>query len=99
MLQEHHTDLDFVPSAELEPASSALYPLASAALFLTSDSAMAASFVTSPLGKKLEAVSTRSLFVRVYPRPNNLGERRAVLRALQKYAPVEVFKKLAVRTN
>lgn len=57
---------------------------------------MVTPFVLSPLGRKLETVANRSLFVRVHPRPSNLGERRAVLRAIQKYGDVEVFKKLAV---
>lgn len=45
----------------------------------------------------LEPASIRSMFVRVSPIPRSLSERRAVLRALQKYGEIEVFKSLIVR--
>jgi len=45
----------------------------------------------------LEPASVRSMFVRVSPIPRSLSERRAVLRALQKYGEIEVFKSLIVR--
>lgn len=61
--------------------------------------AMSVSSAAAPLGRikpGLESAKLRSLFIRVRPAPSNLAERRAVLRALQRYADIEVFKKLAV---
>lgn len=52
--------------------------------------------VRSRLGHTLESAADRSLFIRVQPPPANLGERRAVLRAIQRYGDVDMFKKLAV---
>lgn len=48
--------------------------------------------------------SARTVQVTVVPRPNRFSERRAVLHSLQRFANVEVFKKLEVslrlaRTN
>ena len=53
-------------------------------------------FVTSELGGILESSAQRSIFIRVQPPPVNLAERRAVLRALQRYGEIEMFKKLVV---
>lgn len=44
----------------------------------------------------IELIKVRSLFVKVLPTPINLSERRAVLRALQRYGDIEVFKRLTV---
>ena len=41
-------------------------------------------------------IAARSLFIRVQPPPRSLSERRAVLRAMQRYGEVDMFKKLAV---
>lgn len=49
------------------------------------------------LKQAASAVGKRSLFIRVDPAPANLSERRAVLRAIQKYGEIEMFKQLAVR--
>lgn len=46
--------------------------------------------------KAIELIRARSLFVNVSPAPTSLSERRAVLHALQKHGPIEVFKKLPV---
>lgn len=48
--------------------------------------------------RTIELINARSLFVKVRPTPINLSERRAVLRALQRYGEIEVFKRLTVRT-
>ena len=45
---------------------------------------------------KYGAKAKRSLFIRVDPAPANLSERRAVLRAIQKYGEIDMFKQLAV---
>ena len=43
-----------------------------------------------------KGLSSRTLQVTVVPTPNKFQERRAVLHALQKFAQVEVFRKLQV---
>lgn len=45
----------------------------------------------------IELIKARSLFVKVWPTPTTLTERRAVLRALQRHGEIEVFKRLTVR--
>lgn len=47
----------------------------------------------------IELINARSLFIKVWPAPINLTERRAVLRALQRYGDIEVFKRLTVRDS
>lgn len=55
------------------------------------------SAIRSGAGKAIESVvATRSMFVKVKPIPATLSQRRAVLKALQRYGDIEVFKKLAV---
>ncbi|KAI7786862.1 pal1-like protein [Diaporthe eres] len=44
--------------------------------------------------KAIELIRARSLFVNVSPAPTNLSERRAVLHALKRHGPIEVFKRL-----
>ncbi|KKY33636.1 putative pal1-like protein [Diaporthe ampelina] len=44
--------------------------------------------------KTIELIRARSLFVNVSPTPTSLSERRAVLHALQRHGPIEVFKRL-----
>lgn len=44
----------------------------------------------------IELINNRSLFVSVTPVPATLSERRAVLNALQRHGPIEVFKKIPV---
>lgn len=46
--------------------------------------------------KAIELIRGRSLFVNVSPAPTNLSERRAVLHALKRHGPIEVFKRLPV---
>ena len=46
----------------------------------------------------LESVPYRSIYIRVKPTPVGLSERHSVLRALQRYGDVEVFKKQHVRS-
>jgi hypothetical protein len=46
--------------------------------------------------KAIELIRARSLFVNVSPAPTSLSERRAVLHALKRYGPIEVFKRLPV---
>ncbi len=41
----------------------------------------------------LESVPFRSIYIRVKPTPVSLSERHSVLRALQRYGEIEVFKK------
>ncbi|KAH8881549.1 hypothetical protein GQ53DRAFT_667469 [Thozetella sp. PMI_491] len=41
----------------------------------------------------LESIPNRSIYLRVKPAPVGLSERRSVLRALQQYGEIEVFKK------
>ncbi|KAL1855693.1 hypothetical protein VTK73DRAFT_8524 [Phialemonium thermophilum] len=50
--------------------------------------------VATKARRVLEPAYVRSLFVRVSPIPRSLSERRSVLRALQKYGEIEVFKGL-----
>ena len=47
----------------------------------------------------LESVPYRSIYIRVKPTPVGLSERHSVLRALQRYGDVEVFKKQHVGTS
>lgn len=44
--------------------------------------------------RTIELVKARSLFVKVFPTPATLSERRAVLHALKRYGQIEVFKRL-----
>jgi hypothetical protein len=44
----------------------------------------------------LERASVRSIFIRADPKPRNLSERRAILRAIQEYGEIEMFKQLRV---
>ncbi|KUI74111.1 hypothetical protein VM1G_09908 [Cytospora mali] len=44
--------------------------------------------------KAIELVKARSLFVKVFPTPANLSERRAVLHALKRHGQIEIFKRL-----
>lgn len=46
--------------------------------------------------KAIELIRARSLFVNVSPTPTSLSERRAVLHALRRHGPIEVFKRLPV---
>lgn len=46
--------------------------------------------------KAIELIKARSLFVNVSPAPTSLSERRAVLHALKRHGPIEVFKSLPV---
>lgn len=46
--------------------------------------------------KAIELIKARSLFVNVSPAPTSLSERRAVLHALKRHGPIEVFKRLPV---
>ena len=58
-----------------------------------------ASLTMSRLGYSvLESVPYRSIYIRVKPTPVGLSERHSVLRALQRYGDVEVFKKQHVRS-
>ncbi|KAF3761027.1 hypothetical protein M406DRAFT_108355 [Cryphonectria parasitica EP155] len=45
-------------------------------------------------GRSIELIKARSLLVKVLPTPATLSERRAVLHALQRHGPIEVFKRL-----
>ncbi|ROW13284.1 hypothetical protein VPNG_05529 [Cytospora leucostoma] len=45
-------------------------------------------------GRAIDLVKARSLFVKVFPTPASLSERRAVLHALRRYGPIEIFKRL-----
>ncbi len=54
--------------------------------------------VRSRLGHTLESAADRSLFIRVQPPPANLGERRAVLRAIQRYGDVDMVQEAGCRS-
>lgn len=58
---------------------------------------MAVSTASAAARRLSSGLGARSVYVRVSPSPTSFVERRAVLKTLQTFGKVEVFKKLEVR--
>lgn len=55
--------------------------------------------ITSKIGRSARDIADSAVHIRIHPRPQNLAESRQVLRVLEQFGEVVMYRHLKVRTR